>query len=134
MGSGLGAVEGSAVGTDVGNGDGARDGSVVVGNIVGKDVGRGEGAPVGRWQGLPMELPVVTFQPEVTWLERACNCAGTSEQNLFEYRYYRAGREGVISVSGSWTLRDPNGWWLNETCRQRETQAIRGCVRVYVGR
>ena len=94
MGSGLGAVEGSAVGTDVGNGDGARDGSVVVGSVVGKDVGRGEGAPVGRWQGLPMELPVVTLQSE-TWLERAWNCAGTSEQNLFEYRYYRAGkREG----------------------------------------
>ena len=109
VGSGLGAVEGSAVGTDVGNGDGARDGSVVVGSIVGKDVGRGEGAPVGRWQGLPMELPAVTAQSE-TWLERAWNCAGTSEQNLFEYRYYRAGREGVISVPGWWTLREPNGW------------------------
>ena len=58
-------------------------GAGVVGSIVGKDVGRGEGAPVGRWQGLPMELPVVTFHSE-TWLERAWNCAGTSEQNLFE--------------------------------------------------
>ena len=74
-------------------------GAGVVGSVVGKDVGRGEGAPVGRWQGLPMELPVVTLQSE-TWLERAWNCAGTSEQNLFEYRYYRAGRERVISVSG----------------------------------
>ena len=82
---------------------------------------------------VPIELPVVTLQSE-TWLERAWNCAGTSEQNLFEYRYYCAGREGVISVSGWWTFRDTTWWWSNETCRQRETQAIRGCVRVYVGR
>ena len=35
-------------------------------------------------QGVPNELPVVTRQLEVTPLERACTCVGTSSQSLFE--------------------------------------------------
>ena len=44
---------------------------------------------------VPIELPVVTRQLEVTPLERSCTSVGTSSQSLFEKR-----RKAVaISVS-----------------------------------
>ena len=61
------------VGTDVGKG------------VVGTDVG-------GDGQGVPIELPVVTSQPVVTWLERAWTAAGTSEQNLFDFNRWQGWR------------------------------------------
>ena len=82
----------SQVGVDVGIGVGCSDGAAVgsgEGTAVGSGEGGGElaeGALVGAWVGhaVPIELPVVTFQPEVTWLERAWTSSGTSEQSSFE--------------------------------------------------
>ena len=55
--------------------------------IVGITVGAGEGAIVvgrldGAWvQEVPIELPVLICQPEVTPLERASTSVGTSSQS-----------------------------------------------------
>ena len=57
---------------------------------VGSGVGEEEGAHVVyasgsvSQQGVPKSLPVVTCQPELTLLERACTCVGTSSQSWFD--------------------------------------------------
>ena len=82
-GTGVGGTVGSSVGWLVGSGDGTGVGGAV-GSSVGWLVGSGDGIGVGRWQGLPIEFPVVTFQLWVTALERPWTCVGMSRQSLFE--------------------------------------------------
>ena len=75
------------VGSGVGSGEGRGVGSGVVGSDVGTDVGLhvyAEGSD--SQQGVPKSLSVVTLQPEVTPLERACTGVGTSSQSLFEWK------------------------------------------------